>query len=110
MSANIERIISLFEKRGLPCEAPHPIPPMTDPLSKYWDQPSRSDILVDKDHAAMSKDTLFGLYEYSASQPTGVYEGKMWRRKGDDTWWLCWYGHDDAPGFVSNNYREILVV
>jgi hypothetical protein len=58
----------------------------------------------------------------SASNPTGAYEGKMWKRHdgsfderfkargGVPVWLLCWFGESQiGPGLVSNNYRKILL-
>lgn len=98
------------------------IPEMTHELSRYWNQPARSTIEIDETHALMSKQTFDALSEYSASNPSGVYEGKMWKRHdgafdraflargGKPIWMLCWYGVSHKAGFVSNNHRIILVV
>lgn len=99
------------------------IPPITDPLGRYWKQPPVTDILIDDTHALMTEETFRQLMEYSATNPTGAYEGKMWRRHdgsfdreflahgGKPVWMLCWYGESKiGPGYVSNNYREILLV
>lgn len=98
---------------------------MTHPLSKYWEQPPRKNILVDDTHAVMTHQTFSELKNYSLTQPTGAYEGKMWKSRDRristledgnrnwvwlDTWTLCWYGPDPTPGWVSNNYREILII
>lgn len=86
----------------------HPIPPMTDPLGKFWGQPERSEIVVDGTHAMMTERTCARLNRYDHSLPSGVYAGKMWRRMN----WLCWYA--PQPGGVGNHLvvesREILVV
>ncbi len=93
------------------------IPRMTEPGA--WDQPDRSRIQVDNEFALMDTRTFKELHEYSASFPTGVYVGKMWKRhdgKFDPTckpedrrWLLVWFGHHANPKFVSNNFREILL-
>lgn len=98
------------------------IPPMTDPNGHYWDQPARSEILVDDTHAVMTTATFRKLAEYSATNPSGVYPGKMWRRHngahdldflrrgGKPEWLLCWYGYSSkGPDFCSTNYRTILL-
>ena len=64
------------------------IPTMTHPLSKYWDQPDKSDILIDDNNALMTHKTMKKLYNYSTSVPTGVYEGKMWRSEYGPKVWL----------------------
>lgn len=105
------------------------IPPMTHPLSKHWNQPDRSLIILDDKYALMSKEVFDKLHEYSTSIPTGVYEGKMWKaqkwiwegdeiaiergwaiRKFLDEWFLRWYGLSNRPGYCSTNQREILLV
>lgn len=97
------------------------IPPITDPLGAHWDQPKVSDIVVDDTHAIMTEDTFEALAEYSASCPSGVYPGKMWRRHDglfdrkckveDRKWLLCWFGMDETwPRYCTNNYRIILIV
>lgn len=90
------------------------IPPITDELGAYWQQPPLSDLLVDETHAVMTERTLQALAEYSATIPTGVYPGKMWRRaiysgKTVTGWLLCWYGSSDWLN-CSVQHREILVV
>jgi hypothetical protein len=86
------------------------IPPITDPLGRHWQQPNPSEIEIDDTHALMSQRTFDALLEYSASNPTGVYAGKMWRRHAGDLWLLCWYGESQiGPGYVSNNYRAVLI-
>lgn len=98
------------------------IPPITEPKGMNWEQPAASEILIDDTHAVMTLSTFVQLKEYSASNPTGAYEGKMWkrhngahdydfiRRGGKPEWMLCWYGvSSKGPDFVSNNYRLILL-
>ena len=86
------------------------IPPITHELGAYWKQPPLSDLLVDETHAVMTERTLKALAEYSTTIPTGVYEGKMWRRATYPGWLLCWYGPGDRPDNCSIATREILVV
>ncbi len=63
------------------------------------------------DIAIMDRSTLQRLHDYSASIPTGVYEGKMWRRAdGPDKWLLCWYGPSEDPDMVSINTRPIRLI
>lgn len=98
------------------------IPPMTHPSSSVWDQPELSKILIDDITATMSLGVFMQLKEYSATNPSGVYEGKMWKRHdgsfdhefiargGVPTWKLCWYGYSKIGlGYVSNNYRDIVL-
>ena len=98
------------------------IPPITDPMGKNWEQPNRKDILVDEKYAVMTRETFFKLHEYSASQPSGVYPGKMWRRHngefdyefirngGKPKWLLCWFvPSEKGPDLCTTNMREILL-
>ena len=87
------------------------IPPITDPLGKYWDQPPRTNILVDDKHAVMARADFGELGEYSHSIPTGVYVGKMWKAKGPDgRWWLRWYDIHPDPDKVMIHSKEILLL
>ena len=86
------------------------IPPITDPLGRYWEQPSRSVIVVDDTHAVMTRKSFSELCEYSCSIPTGVYEGKMWKRREGTVWLLCWFAISELPGNVRIQAREILLV
>lgn len=70
------------------------IPPITDPLGKYWQQPHRRFIELDDTHALMSEQTFKGLKEYSTSIPTGRYEGKMWKGFIKGEWYLVWLAPD----------------
>lgn len=96
------------------------IPDITDPLGRSWRQPSRSVIELDDTHALMTQATFEDLAEYSSSQPTGVYEGKMWKRHDglydrrcrpeDRRWLLCWYDvSEKGPDYCSTQFREILI-
>jgi hypothetical protein len=86
------------------------IPPITDPLGKGWRQPSLDAVLIDDSHALMDQNAFDGLYEYSASVPTCVYPGKMWKCKQAGIWWLRWFGESDDPSMCSNHHRRILIV
>lgn len=98
------------------------IPPITDRLGSEWRQPSQSSMVVDDTHAMMTLATFRKLAEYSGTQPTGVYDGKMWRRHdgvfdhgfmaagGKPTWLLCWYGPSSkGPGWCTTSRREIIL-
>lgn len=83
------------------------LPTMTHPLSAHWHQPNADQMAVYDDIAIMDRSALNSLSEYSLSIPSGVYEGKMWKRKSRDGWQLCWYGPSDKPDEVSINNRPI---
>jgi hypothetical protein len=87
---------------------PEQIPPITHKFGRYWDQPKLSDVVLERGVAFMSLATFEALCEYSTSIPTGVYEGKMWKRERlvprdaqlgafnrTGEWSLCWF--DTAP-------------
>jgi hypothetical protein len=82
------------------------IPPITDPLGKYWDQPPREAIEIDDTHALMTYQTMKKLHNYESTIPTGVYPGKIWRRKDQ----LCWFDVHEDPKLCSIYVRDILVV
>lgn len=91
--------------------ARHPIPPMTHELGRYWEQPDRSEIEVDGTHALMSPAAFYALSDYSRSNPSGVYEGKMWRRLADGVWFLCWFENEPlSTDWLLVKTRRILVV
>lgn len=86
------------------------IPEMTHPLGKHWDQPDRSRILIDDSHALMTKADFNELADYSWSQPSGVYDGKMWKSTGRDATYLKWYHPAEDPNKCAVGVREILIV
>lgn len=96
------------------------IPEIEGQLGRNWDQPPRNNIQIeikpdpdspigggeplkgvpakyDLVHAYMSAADMKRLPEYSRSQPTGVYPGKMWKgeytpfQEEDPRWYLLWY-------------------
>jgi hypothetical protein len=114
--------VTHIERRTACVLANHPIPEMTDPLGTSWHQPSREAITVDDVTATMSQATFDALAEYSASQPSGVYPGKMWKRHdgvhdrefiacgGQPVWVLCWYDFIDRdPEYCGTKWRRIIV-
>jgi hypothetical protein len=89
----------------------HPIPPMTHELSRHWKQPPREAILVDETHALMELGTFEQLAEYTLTDPSGVYPGKMWRCDSHKGWWaLCWYGPLDAADCCCVYSRKIAIL
>ncbi len=112
MSTPLLTAVELVAARRSSLADTHVIPPMTDEMGKYWKQPDRHDIIVDATHALMSQIAFDQLHDYSHSQPSGVYPGKMWKLNNErgPQWWLAWFGESDKPGYVSNHRRKILVV
>lgn len=92
------------------------IPPITDPLGQYWKQPPADAIVLDDTHALMEQAAFDALLDYSSSRPSGVYDGKMWKRRDSDAepdefgWRLVWYGPSSDPGKCSINSRKIVML
>lgn len=87
------------------------IPIIIDPLGKAWNQPDSKNFLIDNESVVMTKEECNKLHTYSHSAPTGVYAGKMWKRKTNrGELILCWYGYCEIPGHCSNNERWIILV
>lgn len=85
------------------------IPQMTDPLGRYWDQPADiGQAPMDATHVLLTSRQVDGLLEYSRSYPSGTYDGKCWKREGEDCWYLCWYEPHAQPGKIGIGYRIIL--
>ena len=88
------------------------IPVITDPLGASWEQPSSANMLIDDESAIMSQADLDKLAEYSMSNPTGAYEGKMWKRLGqiNNIFYLCWYSTAIEEGYLDINFRRIIIL
>lgn len=86
------------------------IPIITDPRGKHWDQPNKDQIVIDDNHAAMTEATLLKLKNYSASIPSGVYDGKMWRAESKGVNYLRWYGPSSDPNKCKFYTRIILII
>ncbi|GAB4059149.1 hypothetical protein GCM10028811_12470 [Uliginosibacterium sediminicola] len=85
------------------------IPPMTDERGRHWRQPSCDRVLIDDTHAVVSKADFDMLSNYSTSNPSGVYPGKMWRAEWAGKHYLRWFG-DGGPTKCTNNQRLLIVV
>jgi hypothetical protein len=97
------------------------IPAITDELGRYWEQPDLRGVLIDDTHCILTRKQFDSLQEYSASQPSGVYSGKAWKRHngafdeqfkqagGRPEWLLAWYGDCSDPEKCSVNFRKILI-
>lgn len=85
-----------------------PVPPMTHELGSSWKQPDSNLWDFDDTHVIMPEADLKKLCNYSASYPTGVYAGKMWRAQDKwGEWYLMWYG-DVVSDLVPIQLRRIL--
>lgn len=108
-----ELVTAIIEKHSLPLVREAiltVIPPMTDPLGKYWSQPQPEFIRIDDQYAFMTKNTFSILKSYNTSTPTGVYVGKMWKRLHGEYFELCWWGKHDTPNHCPFNCREIQLI
>lgn len=92
------------------------IPPITDPMGRYWQQPRRDRLLIDDTHAVCSLEDFSVLMEYSSTIPSGKYSGKMWKARRDlglasgrDGWLLCWYAPHPYAAELTINSRILLV-
>jgi len=91
------------------------IPPITHPWGSSWVQPNPKNIIMDKDYAVMTERDFNLLPDYTASEPTGKYNGKMWKGEFNTSsgkkWYLCWC-HDEntVSQEIYISYREILIV
>lgn len=86
------------------------IPGITDKRGAHWAQPSRKYIWLDEKYALMKDQTFRSLVEYSSSEPTGMYEGKMWKCRRGDAWYLRWFVDRKDLKTMLVESREIIVV
>lgn len=86
-----------------------PVPPITEPMGKYWKQPDPNGMAFDDQQVLMTQKDFDALLEYSSSKPSGVYPGKMWKCLSGGYWYLRWFGLSEDPTMCSNHYREILI-
>lgn len=86
------------------------IPPV-DAEYRDWNTPRRNEILaIDKDYVIITKETLAKLPDYTNSEPTGKYNGKMWKAKAHTgEWMFCWCNNADGD-FIDINYRQVLIM
>lgn len=91
----------------------NPVPPMTHPYGKYWEQPDPNGMLFDDTHVVMTAKDFNSLPQYNATCPTGTYPGKMWAcvYSFDDQKFLVWYGEVSADGKnIAIERRRVLIV
>lgn len=67
------------------------------------------------DYVLMSKLDFDLLPDYTNSEPTGKYNGKMWKGQFNTTkgkkWFLAWcHDENEVSNLICISYREILVV
>lgn len=88
------------------------IPKASDRMNPLWNQPNRNEILLDEEVAMMSEKAFQELKEYSCTDPTGVYSGKMWKanKRDNNTWYLCWFGPLPESDFTYRHCRLIKIM
>jgi hypothetical protein len=85
------------------------IPPIVDPLGQHWRQPIDIRLApMDDTHVLLTQQQFDGLSDYSHSYPSGTYDGKCWKREGEEYWYLCWYQPHATPGKIGIGSRVIL--
>ena len=85
------------------------IPPMVDPLGQHWRQPIDIRLApMDNTHVLLTQQQVDGLSDYSYSYPSGTYDGKCWKREGEECRCLCWYQPHATPGKIGIGSRVIL--
>jgi len=87
----------------------HP-PIMVDPMGSHWQQPSRSEVLIDGECAVMTRKAFNQLHDYSHSMPSGVYDGKMWKAQFRGQWYLKFYRPSEKPGHCRTEALPILLL
>lgn len=66
------------------------IPPMMHPWGKVWKQPDRNNLVLDDKYAMMHRRDFEMLPDYTDSEPTGKYNGKMWKAQYVSLYKLIW--------------------
>lgn len=85
-------------------------------VDRLWIQPFEENMIFDdKDGKVMMSEKDYDmLKDYTNSQPSCIYEGKMWKRKmgrlGNKKWYLC-YAHDPnlREKIINISYYEIKI-
>lgn len=89
------------------------IPDMTHELSRYWDQPSKDEFVIDQlsEYAIMTEEVFNKFHNYSHSNPSGAYEGKMWVSTYKGIHYLKWFDtHPDKEGWLIGHHLEIILI
>jgi len=85
------------------------IPPITESIGRSWEQPDRSQVYVDDVNAYIAASEAKKLKRYDRSQPSGVYDGKMWvSARGTDDY-LLWFEPTENPMCCATNYRKLVI-
>lgn len=87
---------------------PPAIPPITEPLGRYWDAPDKSEIRLSLAFAWMTEESFKKLLTYQHTNPTGIYAGKMWKLQGwREKWMLAYCTPHENPELTTINYIRI---
>lgn len=89
------------------------IPEITHELGKYWDQPGKDEFVIDQlsDYAIMTDEVFKKFHNYSHSQPTGAYEGKMWICIYGGIKYLRWFdAHPTDEQLLRTHQLEIIII
>lgn len=70
----------------------------------------RTEYLTDDKTAILTLDQFIDLPEYSMSIPTGVFIGKVWKRKERGKWYFGCFEEHENPDLVSTVFRQLIVV
>ena len=88
-----------------------PVPPITDKYGKYWEQPDPHNFVWDKDCVAMTKQDYDKLHTYDCTNPTGIYEGKMWKSHHKGKAYLKYITDDpEHPDYCIIHCKELIVI
>jgi len=107
----MDRLKSKYNNHDNYKNASEIIPPITHELGKHWEQPNLDGILISDNFALFKNQSdIKKLSEYSTSNPSGVYEGKMWLAiDTSKVLLLSWYGVGEQPNVCTINRRQIIL-
>lgn len=77
---------------------------------QHESRPADHEWLLGEETCTITPAAFDGLLEYSATIPTGVYIGKVWRRRDADGWWLGEYTEHEDPKKAGIRWRRLVVV
>lgn len=69
-------------------------------------------ICLDDEHFLITQSDFDALPDYTGSKPTGVYDGKCWKMRLREEWWIACYVEETPPhpGGMLTPYRRALIV
>lgn len=86
---------------------------MTDKMGVHWKQPDRTRLFFSDTEVLIAKADFDLLADYSASIPSGVYPGKMWKCRYDyhdesKGWAICWFGPEEDQKCKVHHRRIVI--